>query len=453
MPDAEKKSPSPTKNLSTDENVSSSNSTTEEDQKTTNTARTLSPKSAESSSTLTEPSLNWPMLESINRECLPELTAEELNELTYGVNRKEVECNTNFDTRFYKNQIAMRQHNLATRPVSPRKFEPQEEEGVEYTVIAKYVAEPDDKPCYLTVRQSKHMGSGRFSDVFSGSITIGKAPNASAPEGSSSAQNTSSFPVAIKKIWPDKSREDLQIITHRLLCHHNVVKLIFYYACVHPSIKSSVWVMILEPMPSNLEQEFAKYKSRDRLMPRIYVKLITYQLMSGLAYMERKRVLHRDIKPENLLVDMNTGVLKIGDFGSSKLYETNRPSSTYIVTRYYRAPELCLKYRYYDCTIDVWSAGCILVSLLTNKILFYGRVNLPSELIYKKYPPADWFATLYRFNKKISKECADFISRVLRYESNYRLRGNDALNHDFFNSLREPGRCLPNGNSLPKLSP
>ncbi|KAI1693770.1 hypothetical protein DdX_20486 [Ditylenchus destructor] len=105
MPDAEKKSPSPTKNLSTDENVSSSNSTTEEDQKTTNTARTLSPKSAESSSTLTEPSLNWPMLESINRECLPELTAEELNELTYGVNRKEVECNTNFDTRFYKNQV------------------------------------------------------------------------------------------------------------------------------------------------------------------------------------------------------------------------------------------------------------------------------------------------------------------------------------------------------------
>lgn len=167
----------------------------------------------------------------------------------------------------------MRQHNLATRPVSPRKFEPQEEEGVEYTVIAKYVAEPDDKPCYLTVRQSKHMGSGRFSDVFSGSITIGKAPNASAPEGSSSAQNTSSFPVAIKKIWPDKSREDLQIITHRLLCHHNVVKLIFYYACVHPSIKSSVWVMILEAMPSNLEQEFAKYKSRDRLMPRIYVKV------------------------------------------------------------------------------------------------------------------------------------------------------------------------------------
>ena len=170
----------------------------------------------------------------------------------------------------------MRQHNPATRPVSPRKFEPQEEEGVEYSVIAKYVAEPEDKSCFLTVKQSKHLGSGRFSDVFSGSIAIGKlSSEASTPERNP-LPNSSLVPVAIKKIWPDKSREDLQIITHRLLHHQNVVKLLFYFACVHPSKKSCVWVMILEPMPSNLEQELAKYKSRDRLMPRIYVKVRLY---------------------------------------------------------------------------------------------------------------------------------------------------------------------------------
>lgn len=76
-----------------------------------------------------------------------------------------------------------------------------------------------------------------------------------------------------------------------------------------------------------------------------------YQILSGLSYMEHHNILHRDIKPENLLIDMNTGQLKIGDFGSSKYFNSTVPSSPYQVTRYYRAPELCLQYRYYGPSI------------------------------------------------------------------------------------------------------
>jgi len=78
-----------------------------------------------------------------------------------------------------------------------------------------------------------------------------------------------------------------------------------------------------------------------------------YQTFSGLAYMERRNVLHRDIKPENLLVDMDSGQLKIGDFGSSKHHRAGHPNSPYQVTRYYRAPELCLGYRYYGPTVGM----------------------------------------------------------------------------------------------------
>lgn len=65
-----------------------------------------------------------------------------------------------------------------------------------------------------------------------------------------------------------------------------------------------------------------------------------YQLFRSLAYIHSLGVCHRDIKPQNLLLDPETAVLKLCDFGSAKQLFPGEPNVSYICSRYYRAPEL-----------------------------------------------------------------------------------------------------------------
>lgn len=69
-------------------------------------------------------------------------------------------------------------------------------------------------------------------------------------------------------------------------------------------------------------------------------QLYMYQLFRSLAYIHSLGVCHRDIKPQNLLLDPETGVLKLCDFGSAKHLVRGEPNVSYICSRYYRAPEL-----------------------------------------------------------------------------------------------------------------
>ena len=61
----------------------------------------------------------------------------------------------------------------------------------------------------------------------------------------------------------------------------------------------------------------------------------------------------------------------------------------YIVTRWYRAPELLLSYREYDASVDIWSVGCVLYELCALAPPF--RANdmkgLYTKVIRGYYPP------------------------------------------------------------------
>jgi serine/threonine protein kinase len=69
--------------------------------------------------------------------------------------------------------------------------------------------------------------------------------------------------------------------------------------------------------------------------------------------MHSQKILHRDLKPENILLKDNQ--VKICDFGSSKfLDEKDWKNTPYVVSRYYRAPELILATNRYSSAIDIW---------------------------------------------------------------------------------------------------
>ncbi|KAI5076292.1 hypothetical protein GOP47_0008357 [Adiantum capillus-veneris] len=106
-----------------------------------------------------------------------------------------------------------------------------------------------------------------------------------------------------------------------------------------------------------------------------------YQLLRGLKYVHSANVLHRDLKPSNLLLNANCD-LKICDFGLARVVgggnghahtATEQLMTEYVVTRWYRAPELLLSCEEYTSAIDVWSVGCIFAELLGRKPIFPGK--------------------------------------------------------------------------------
>jgi tRNA A-37 threonylcarbamoyl transferase component Bud32 len=112
-----------------------------------------------------------------------------------------------------------------------------------------------------------------------------------------------------------------------------------------------------------------------------HVQYFIYQVLRALKYIHSANVLHRDLKPSNLLVNSNCD-LKVCDFGLARgVYGDDRMNNSskrhllteYVVTRWYRAPEIMLACHEYDKPVDIWSTGCILAELLSRKPFFPGE--------------------------------------------------------------------------------
>lgn len=108
-----------------------------------------------------------------------------------------------------------------------------------------------------------------------------------------------------------------------------------------------------------------------------YASLFLYQLLRGLKFTHSANILHRDIKPSNLLVDTENLLLKISDFGLSRVLDGNYNHRRYLTecasTLWYKAPELLFNSKSYDSKVDLWGAGCVLAEMLLGIPLFEGR--------------------------------------------------------------------------------
>ena len=102
------------------------------------------------------------------------------------------------------------------------------------------------------------------------------------------------------------------------------------------------------------------------------IKKYVKQIFNGLKCMHSLKISHRDLKPENIL--LKDGNVRICDVGSSKMidFSDKRLNTPYVVSRYYRAPELILASNRYDFSIDIWATGCIIFELLTKTPMFPG---------------------------------------------------------------------------------
>ncbi|XP_026328762.1 serine/threonine-protein kinase Nek8-like isoform X2 [Hyposmocoma kahamanoa] len=112
------------------------------------------------------------------------------------------------------------------------------------------------------------------------------------------------------------------------------------------------------------------YQRYPKLVKQQEILFFLCQILLGVDYIHKKNIIHRDLKAENILLTGKHGIIvKLGDFGISKMLASAKKTSTVIGTPYYLAPELC-EGKPYDTKSDIWSLGCLLYEMCTHRRAF-----------------------------------------------------------------------------------
>ncbi|KAK1416154.1 hypothetical protein QVD17_31942 [Tagetes erecta] len=130
--------------------------------------------------------------------------------------------------------------------------------------------------------------------------------------------------------------------------------------------------LVFESLHMNLREVLKKF-GRNIGLKLTAVRAYGKQLFIALKHLRNCGVLHTDIKPDNMLVNDAKNVLKLCDFGNA-MFAGKNEITPYLVSRFYRAPEIILGLTY-DHPVDMWSVGCCLFELYTGKVLFPGATN------------------------------------------------------------------------------
>ena len=220
--------------------------------------------------------------------------------------------------------------------------------------------------------------------------------------------------------------------------------------------------LVFEYVNRSLEIYINDFRKKKKYIPLEKIKLISKQLLLGLDFCHKKNIVHRDLKPENVLFTQDERV-KICDFGSSKCIKDKTSSTPYIVSRYYRAPELLLGKTDYNSKIDIFAAGCIIAELFSLTPLFPGKtegLQIFEHMSLLGNPGKEYFSKFnlqksiieylggvkiiglqnfgdllnqdsFYLNEDI-KTASDLLLNMLQWDINKRFNAEQCLNHPFF---------------------
>lgn len=149
-------------------------------------------------------------------------------------------------------------------------------------------------------------------------------------------------------------------------------------------------------------------------------------------------------------------IVQISDLGSVCSLYSNPPYSSYIATRWYRAPECLLTSGFYSSKMDIWALGCCFYEMLTLKPLFPGDneldqlykihdvVGTPSSRTLDKFKqknityefPKTKAIGFYNLVPILSDYGIDVLNRTLVYHPDTRISVNRLMEHIYFKEMK-----------------
>ncbi|PNI63600.1 CSNK2A2 isoform 3 [Pan troglodytes] len=154
--------------------------------------------------------------------------------------------------------------------------------------------------------------------------------------------------------------------------------------------------------------------------------------------------------------------LRLIDWGLAEFYHPAQEYNVRVASRYFKGPELLVDYQMYDYSLDMWSLGCMLASMIFRREpFFHGQDNydqlvriakvLGTEELYgylKKYhidldphfndilgqhSRKRWENFIHSENRHlVSPEALDLLDKLLRYDHQQRLTAKEAMEHPYF---------------------
>ena len=213
------------------------------------------------------------------------------------------------------------------------------------------------------------------------------------------------------------------------------------------------------------------------------VRHLVHQILLGVQHLHSHHMYHRDLKPENILLGPNY-LCKIADFSLARAYDEIGIPTSYVSTRWYRAPEILLRTTEYASPVDIWAIGCIACELYTYEPLFPGRDECDQlHLIFTAFgtpqmanwkegmlslntlniqswqnPANDFYESpqafmvkilssnnLFSINNVESSAIVEFLLSLLTLDPARRSDTNVALQHQYFSGIEITTSSAPHG--------
>lgn len=266
-------------------------------------------------------------------------------------------------------------------------------------------------------------------------------------------------PVAIKKLSKIEDIIDAKRILRelrilRLFRHENIISL--HNVLFHDDASGFGEIYLV----SNLMEIdlYAVIKNKQTLTDD-HVQFIVYQIVRALLYLHSANIIHRDLKPSNILATETCDV-QLCDFGLARAidFSAEENRTEYVVTRYYRAPEIMISHEY-TTAVDLWSLGCTMGELMSGHILFKGEnyiqqikliidtLGKPKDMSFvtnsnaKKFLdslPDDPKRPLKAVVNYDNAEALDLLQKLLEIDPAKRITAAEAIKHPYLKAFHEP---------------